>query len=436
MKRGQLLARGRCTHQDLQNVHATFCGIEADVKHAAVIARESGANFAAEGKRQLISVGAGARPALKPACAAMSGAGRGFRTRSRRKLWQTLKTVATEKPAWLTHGIQNARRVEMAEREMTLLFSQLPWTQQRTRPDKSPLKVRVGLARGGGVGRRRGGPPAIEKLPLAGMTLLKLAIIALLVGYPSTAFVVVTPPAVASGVCSVYDVPAVTGTTGLARESTSTSRRIRRSRRSRSSRRNVSCVIGSSRTSENNVSLADGLTTSSTETQNGGGEGQGSSVPLNSGTFVPAPGTVSLEAALTRSPHFRDILSGVESNRKGQQSGLLHTFEPMERVVLTANGNLQRMMSSYYNSPVTVDIKYCREVEPSVYEREVEISIFGRVFCRAKSLVVSPRRFFRRDKQRLGCCCPVMCIEELFSVVLMADHVPRWMLQSPNNTSI
>lgn len=29
----------------------------------------------------------------------------------------------------------------MAEREMTLLFSQLPWTQQRTRPDKSPLKV-------------------------------------------------------------------------------------------------------------------------------------------------------------------------------------------------------------------------------------------------------------------------------------------------------
>lgn len=48
-----------------------------------------------------------------------------------------------------------------------------------------------------------------------------------------------------------------------------------------------------------------------------------------------------------------------------------------------------RLRSSYYNSPVTVDIKYCREVEPSVYEREVEISVFGRVFCIAKSLVVS-----------------------------------------------
>lgn len=45
--------------------------------------------------------------------------------------------------------------------------------------------------------------------------------------------------------------------------------------------------------------------------------------------------------------------------------------------------------SSYYNSQVTVDITYCREVEPSVYEREVEISVFDRVFCIAKSLVVS-----------------------------------------------
>lgn len=38
---------------------------------------------------------------------------------------------------------------------------------------------------------------------------------------------------------------------------------------------------------------------------------------------------------------------------------------------------------------MTVDITYCREVEPSVYEREVEISVFDRVFCIAKSLVVS-----------------------------------------------
>lgn len=56
--------------------------------------------------------------------------------------------------------------------------------------------------------------------------------------------------------------------------------------------------------------------------------------------------------------------------------------------------------SSYYNSPVTVDITYCREVDPSVYEREVEISVFGRVFCIAKSLVVSQSS--RLNRQQFG----------------------------------
>ncbi|CAM9553667.1 unnamed protein product [Ectocarpus fasciculatus] len=63
-------------------------------------------------------------------------------------------------------------------------------------------------------------------------------------------------------------------------------------------------------------------------------------------------------------------------------------FDAMERVVLTANANLQRVISSYYNSPVTVDVIFCTEVEQGVYEREVEISILGHVFCVAKSLVV------------------------------------------------
>ncbi|CAN0122010.1 unnamed protein product [Scytosiphon promiscuus] len=80
--------------------------------------------------------------------------------------------------------------------------------------------------------------------------------------------------------------------------------------------------------------------------------------------------------------------SGADLIKGRQGGGLLQHFDAMERVVLTANGNLQRVISSYYNSPVTVDITYCEEVEPAVYEREVEISIFGNVFCVAKSLVV------------------------------------------------
>ncbi len=47
---------------------------------------------------------------------------------------------------------------------------------------------------------------------------------------------------------------------------------------------------------------------------------------------------------------------------------------------------------------MTVDITFCNEVEPSVYEREVKISVFGRVFCVAKSLVVSLR--LRETKKR------------------------------------
>lgn len=40
------------------------------------------------------------------------------------------------------------------------------------------------------------------------------------------------------------------------------------------------------------------------------------------------------------SPHFGDIMGGAEGNGVV----LLHHFEPLERVVLTANGNLQRII--------------------------------------------------------------------------------------------
>lgn len=54
--------------------------------------------------------------------------------------------------------------------------------------------------------------------------------------------------------------------------------------------------------------------------------------------------------------------------------------------------------SSYYDSPVTVDIKRCEEVEPSVYDREVALSVLGREFCVAKSLVVRINGFWDVDQ--------------------------------------
>eukprot|EP00752_Nemacystus_decipiens_P004105 g3755.t1 len=203
------------------------------------------------------------------------------------------------------------------------------------------------------------------------MIALTRASMAFLLCRPALAFIFLQPP-------SVYDPPGhPRGNFGGGDSG------------SRSSLGRPLFAIGTGSTSKNNVAPANGLTTSSTETQNGAGAGHRRPLHPESDIFVPTPCTASLEAALAAgSPHFGDIMGRGEGHRGGQEGSLLRHFDAMERVVLTANGNLQRVISSYYDSPVTVDITYCREVQPSVYEREVEISVFGRVFCIAKSLVV------------------------------------------------
>ncbi|KAI8847336.1 hypothetical protein BC829DRAFT_477322 [Chytridium lagenaria] len=51
--------------------------------------------------------------------------------------------------------------------------------------------------------------------------------------------------------------------------------------------------------------------------------------------------------------HFGDIMSSRET-----AITLPNEFSPLERILLTANGNVQRILSAYYNSPVSVSIKY------------------------------------------------------------------------------
>lgn len=64
---------------------------------------------------------------------------------------------------------------------------------------------------------------------------------------------------------------------------------------------------------------------------------------------------------------------------------LPETFSPLERVALSAEGDLQRIISSYYNAAVSVSIKRCKEIEPGLFDREVDLSVMGRVFCTATS---------------------------------------------------
>jgi len=60
-------------------------------------------------------------------------------------------------------------------------------------------------------------------------------------------------------------------------------------------------------------------------------------------------------------------------------------FSPLQRIILTANGNLQRLVSSYHNSPVHVKKKYNIKTAPGKYDRQVSLSVFGQEFAVATS---------------------------------------------------
>ena len=69
-----------------------------------------------------------------------------------------------------------------------------------------------------------------------------------------------------------------------------------------------------------------------------------------------------------------------------------------QRVVITANGNLQRIMSAYYGYPVNVEITRCdlvlKSTEEVIYEREVNLVANHKVFCTAISKVMKSPEFF------------------------------------------
>lgn len=75
-----------------------------------------------------------------------------------------------------------------------------------------------------------------------------------------------------------------------------------------------------------------------------------------------------------------------------QQYGITN---PLDRMALTANGNLQRLISSYYDAPVEVLVAYCHLrsknvgglVTSKTWDRQVHLSVLGHVFCTAQSVI-------------------------------------------------
>eukprot|EP00981_Chlorochromonas_danica_P008143 scaffold2028_cov181-Ochromonas_danica.AAC.21 len=54
-------------------------------------------------------------------------------------------------------------------------------------------------------------------------------------------------------------------------------------------------------------------------------------------------------------------------------------YTAMERVILTANGNLQRILSAYYGAPVKVEMRKCVRVDAESFDREVDLVLGNKI---------------------------------------------------------
>lgn len=80
-------------------------------------------------------------------------------------------------------------------------------------------------------------------------------------------------------------------------------------------------------------------------------------------------------------------------------------FTPLQRIALSANGNLQRIVSSYYNAPVTVHVVHTRRVSAGKYEREVTLSVNAVEFCRATSRIELEREEYIEAREMCAAGC-------------------------------
>jgi len=80
-------------------------------------------------------------------------------------------------------------------------------------------------------------------------------------------------------------------------------------------------------------------------------------------------------------------------------------FTPLERIILTADGNLQRMMSAYLNDEVVLEmIRFERTPGSNNFDREINLKVQGKVFCNAQSQLVvsSPKILCLLEEQGFG----------------------------------
>ena len=110
---------------------------------------------------------------------------------------------------------------------------------------------------------------------------------------------------------------------------------------------------------------------------------ENSGIPSYTGTFGDIMSPKSNDADVL----FRDGLVTTSSYSLAEMYGI---HNPMDRIAVTANGNLQRLFSSYYDAPVNVVVEHCHQtIEKSgEWDRRVHLAVFDTTFCTADSRIV------------------------------------------------
>jgi hypothetical protein len=84
-----------------------------------------------------------------------------------------------------------------------------------------------------------------------------------------------------------------------------------------------------------------------------------------------------------------DIMSnsttGLVTMDGGNLQDTYNITSPLDRMALTANGNLQRLVSSYYDAPVHVTVQTCSQTCHNTWNRVVSLSVLNQEFCTATS---------------------------------------------------
>ncbi|KAI9298271.1 hypothetical protein K502DRAFT_286721 [Neoconidiobolus thromboides FSU 785] len=76
-------------------------------------------------------------------------------------------------------------------------------------------------------------------------------------------------------------------------------------------------------------------------------------------------------------------------------------YSPIERIALTANGNLQRILSAFYNSKIKVEIvkNVQRDLEQGsesiIFDREVDLVCNDKILCSAKSVITVEKEEYK-----------------------------------------